>query len=106
MGDVIRRLPVIHREPYVGLGPVFRRGSNDYPAIIAIINSMTGESDSTYLSALNTLVIQQGGAGGHTEEIDALNELGSILCPLWNQDEDFASESLDWSSEDVTFDQE
>lgn len=89
-----------------GIGICFNRQTNDIKAIIAIINSMTGESDSTYLSALNTLVIQQGGTGGHTEEIDALNELGSILCPLWNQDEDFSSETIDWSSEDVTFDQE
>lgn len=108
MGNVVSLRPAIRMEPYVGIGPVFGRsyGIPDLAAIIAIINGLTGGTDTTYVAALNTLVIQQGGVGGNTREIDALNELGALLCPLWNQDEDFASETLDWASEDVTFDQE
>lgn len=87
-------------EPFVGIGPVFGRsyGIPDLAAIIAIINGLTGGTDTTYIAALNTLVIQQGGVGGNTREIDALNELGALLCTDWPGD------NITTDSDDITID--
>ena len=48
------------------------------PQIISIINSITGVNDVTYISALNTIVAQQGGVVG-TNIQDLLNQLYILL---------------------------
>lgn len=59
--------------------------ASDIAAIIAIINGLTGEQDTTYLNAVNSLAIMLGGVG-QGRVIDTLNEIGALLCGEWPED--------------------
>lgn len=53
-------------------------------AIVAIINSITGETDATYIDAVNSLCEMLGGIGEHEQPIDGINEIGNISCEGWS----------------------
>lgn len=69
----------------LGIGVAFslrRVGITDQAAIISVINYITGQSDITYISALNTLVVQLGGSAQESV-IDAINAIGVSQDPGW-----------------------
>lgn len=63
-------------------------GLAGYDEIIELINSITGEEDTEYIDALNSLCVFLGGEEGHEETNDAINEIGSIVCVSWVDSDD------------------